>query len=324
MRRVTCLLFVLGCGSSQPAGAPDAAPSAVDGGGGPTFDAGAAVVDAAPPFACTGKTGASGDSTVTITSSGVPRLSLLHVPASYDPSTGTMLVFNFHGFTSDAVQEELLTGMNASSDARNYVVAYPYGIAQSWNAGACCGTAAATNVDDIQFVRDLLASLETDYCVDPKRVFATGMSNGAFLSHRIGCEMADTVAAIAPVAGVIGVPTCTPSRPVPVLHFHGTADPLVPYDGSTTLGFISVDDSIAEWRTSDGCSSESSTIYSSGDATCVAWTACAASSEVVLCTIDQGGHTWPGGLPVPALGITSTDINATDTMIDFFEAHPMP
>jgi polyhydroxybutyrate depolymerase len=325
-------LLVMGCGSSGSApGSPDGGVVLDDGGwvlgtsdasveGGPSFDAGA---DAAPSITCTGKPGAPGDSTVTLTSSGIARVFLLHVPASYDASKGAMLVFNFHGFTSDALQEQLLTNMNASSDAHGYVAVYPYGIAQSWNAGACCGTATATNVDDIQFIRDMLGSLQTDFCIDPKRIYATGMSNGGFMSHRIGCEMSDTFAAIAPVAGVIGMPSCTPTRPVPVIHFHGTADPLVPYTGSASLGFMSVPDSIAEWRTNDGCSSASSTIYSKGDATCVAWSACNAGSEVVLCTIDQGGHTWPGGLPIP-FGKTSTDISATDTMIDFFQAHPMP
>lgn len=327
MRSTFLLLFVIACGSSSAVTASDA--STVDGWvvgtsdagveGGPTFDA------AAPPSSvtCAGKSGVAGDSVVTVTSSGVPRTAILHVPASYDPKKGTMLVLNFHGFTSDGAQEEALSAMNASSDAHGFVVSYPYGIAQSWNAGACCGTAASTGVDDIQFVRDLLASLETDYCIDPKRIHSTGMSNGGFLTNRIGCEMSDTFASIAPVAGVIGVPTCTPSRAVPVLHFHGSADPLVPYAGSATLGFISVPDSIAKWRTNDGCSEASSTIYQKGDATCVAWSACAQGSEVVLCTIDQGGHTWPGGLPIP-FGKTSTDINATDTMIDFFDAHPMP
>ena len=135
--------------------------------------------------------------------------------------------------------------------------------------------------------------------------------------------MSDTFAAVAPVAGVIGVPSCMPKRAVPVIHFHGTADAYVPYTGSQTLGFISVADSISRWKTADGCADSSSTMYSKGDATCVAYAACAGGSEVVLCTIDQGGHTWPGGFPIPPFGKTSTDISATDTMIDFFEAHPL-
>ena len=178
------LMVVVGCGSSGTTVVPEGGVILDDGGwvlgttdadveGGPMFDGG---LEAAPPPSCTGKTAGAGDSTLTISSSGVPRVYLLHVPASYDPTKGSMLVFNFHGFTSDgAAQEELLSNMNASADAHNYVAVYPYGIAQSWNAGACCGTATATNVDDIQFIRDMLGSLETDYCIDTKRIYATGM-----------------------------------------------------------------------------------------------------------------------------------------------------
>jgi len=270
-RWVFSVAVLLGCSSSSSvstdAGSADGGwiiePSDATVEGGPSFDA----APATPTFSCTQKAGGAGDSVVSVTSGGLLRTSLLHVPTSYDPTKGAMLVLNFHGFTSDAEQEELLSNMNASSDARGYIVGYPYGIAQSWNAGACCGTATTTNVDDIQFVRDLLASLQNDYCIDPKRIYSTGMSNGGFLTNRIGCEMSDVFAAISPVAGVIGVPTCQPQRPVPIVHFHGTADPLVPYDGSTTLGFISVADSIAQWRTNDGCSNASSTIYQNGDAT---------------------------------------------------------
>src|SRR5690606_3308049 len=148
---------------------------------------------------------------------------------------GTMLVLNFHGFTSADWQEALLTRMDREVDARGVIVAYPQGVATSWNAGACCGTAWADAVDDVGFVRALIEHLEAEYCIDARGVDATGMSNGGFLSHRLACELSDRIAAIAPVAGVLGVDpaSCAPSRPVPVWQFHGTEDPLVPYEGGT-------------------------------------------------------------------------------------------
>src|SRR6185312_9540613 len=123
------------------------------------------------------------------------------------------------------------------------------------------------------------------------------------------------------VAGVLGVATCNPSRPMPVMHFHGTQDPLVPWDGSTSLGFISVMDSFHGWAMRDGCTGNAVVTYSQGDASCSTYQECAGGADVTLCTIEGGGHTWPGGTPVPSLGFTSTDINATDAMWTFFSAH---
>ncbi|CAN5155086.1 PHB depolymerase family esterase [soil metagenome] len=272
---------------------------------------------------CSGKAMQPTDAIWTIQSGGVSRLVNVHVPASYDPTHPMPLVLNFHGFTSDGVQEDLLSQMTPKSDAAGFVVMYPIGtgIPLSWNAGACCGTAAASSVDDIQFVRDLLATANQTLCTDATRIYATGMSNGGFLSHRIGCELADTFAAIAPVAGVLGVPSCAPTRPMPVMHFHGTADPLVPYDGSTILGFPSVSDTFRGWAARDTCTGEPIVTFAHGDASCSTYQHCAAGAEVTLCTITGGGHTWPGGTPVPTLGATSTDLSATDAMWTFFTAH---
>ncbi len=289
----------------------------------------------AAPFTCTGKAAHEGTDVVTFPSGGVDRTTLVHVPPGYDPDQGTMLVLNFHGYSSDAPQEALLSKMSTASDARGFLVAYPYGLFSSWNAGQCCGDAWTNSVDDIAFVAALVAELAAEYCVDPRRVYATGMSNGGFLSHRIGCELADTFAAIAPVAGVLGIPPaeCTPSRPVPVMHFHGTDDPLVPFDGGVPLvgwdtggllDFPSVAETMAVWRAIDGCSDTTETTYQNGDSTCVRWTGCSAGSDVIRCVVEGGGHTWPGGMPVPTLGKTTTDLDATNAMLDFFEAHPMP
>jgi polyhydroxybutyrate depolymerase len=263
------------------------------------------------------------DETWTVPWMGVDRTLNVHTPASYDGHTPVALVFNFHGFTSNADQEALLSLMNAKSDAAGFVVIYPNGVANSWNAGACCGMAAQTEVDDVGFVSNLIDVADAQLCIDKKRVFATGMSNGGFLSHRLACELSSRIAAVAPVAGVLGITTCTPSRHVPIMGFHGTADTLVPYTGSASLGFPAVPATYDAWATRDGCMTSSTETFNMGDSHCSTYMGCPAGVDVILCTVEGGGHTWPGGTPVPTLGKTTTDLNATDSMWDFFTKHPM-
>jgi polyhydroxybutyrate depolymerase len=285
------------------------------------------------PVTCAGKKGGKGDTTLTLTSGGLARDSLLHVPPSYDPAQGAMLVVNYHGFSSNAPEQVLLTDMNPVADAKGFIVAYPDGLGSGWNAGSCCSELQPPDVDDVQFTKDLLALLESEYCIDPKRVYATGFSNGGFMSHMLACEMADTFAAVAPVSGVLGIPTtsCLPSRPIPVLEMHGTADPVVPYDGGPALKllppiqFRSVDDTIAFWRTADACLSPAVVDYANGDATCLRWGGCSGGVDVELCTLVGDGHQWPGSsLVVPGLGNASTSIDATSFIADWFIARPGP
>lgn len=298
---------------------------------GATFDGDAGNVPST--FACNGKALGSGDRTITMSSGGITRFAYAHVPNGYDPTKGTMLVLNFHGFSNSALIQRTVSRMDKSSDLHGYIVVYPEGVATSWNAGDCCGTAWVDAVDDVKFARELIQKLESDYCIDPKRVFSTGYSNGGFLSYRLACEMSDTIAAIAPVAGQLGIPPtkCNPPRPVPLLEIHGTADPIVPYNGGTPIigidlgpvpKFRSVTESLAAFTQKNGCLGQPKTIYQKGDATCSQWGLC--QGDVVHCKIDQGGHTWPGGVPIPLVGKTSTDLGATETIYEFFAAHPMP
>ena len=278
------------------------------------------------PSACSGKAPAPLDESWMIPSGGLTRTLAVHVPKSYDPTRPMPLVLNFHGYTSNAMQEDLLSQMSAKADAAGFIAIHAEGTGspQSWNAGACCGTAASSGVDDIGFVRDLLTTAEARLCIDTRRVYATGMSNGGFLSHRIGCELADRFAAVAPVAGVLGVPACTPSRPMPIIHFHGTADSLVPYNGNAAMSFPSVPDTFAAWGARDQCTGMPTETFRMGDAHCSSYLSCAGGAQVTLCTVDNGGHTWPGGTPVPSLGYTTTNLSATDAMWSFFQAHPLP
>ncbi len=320
------------CGTSAGATAtvpvqPDADAGAPPEGGGGASDADAAPApDAAPLLrACAGKSTPKRDDTWQLAFGADTRSFDVHVPATYDPKVPTPVVLNFHGFSSNAPEEVLLSNMNDKADTAGFVVVYPHGLGavQSWNAGACCGEAAQQGKDDVGLVGAILDVLEDRLCVDAARVYATGMSNGGFMSHRLACELSTRIAAVAPVAGVLGVPTCAPTRPVPVMHFHGTLDPLVPYGGSAALGFASVAATFDGWAKRASCTGAPVETYRKLDAHCSTYQACARGGEVTLCTIDGGGHTWPGGLPVPALGYTSPNLNATDAMWDFFARHPL-
>ena len=312
-----------------------------------------------PGPGCGNESGATGTSTISVSEPGAPdgglRTALVHVPASYDASKATMLVLNFHGLLEPNTLQEQVSHMSAAADQRGFIVVYPEGLAGvaglSWDAGSCCGNTA----DDMGFIRDLVTRLESEYCIDPKRVFATGLSNGAMMSYRLACEASDVFAAVAPVAGAVVTKTCTPQRPVPILAFHGTGDTIVPFNGGTDgiyhiLTFPPVSYSIDLWRSLDGCPGAtapgsssmaqmpgestpdggpnpslfdgSTLVFHKGDATCHTWASCNEGSEVELCTIVDGGHAWPGGQPL--IGKTSTDIDATTTILDFFDRHPMP
>ena len=284
-----------------------------------------------PVFTCTGKTGAAGDLTIDLTSGTTPRQSQLHVPAKYDPKVGAMLILNFHGNGATGGLQAAWSRMSASSDTDGYIVAYPEGLKNSFNAGSCCGQAQTDGTDDVRFVRDLLTKLEADYCIHPKLVFSTGLSNGGLLSYRLACEMADVIAAIAPVAGTLSVDPsmCKPVRPVPVLEFHGTSDQFVPYDGGTSPAnpgsvFLGVPQTLQIWRQKSGCGDIPQTTFSKGDTACVAWGPCPPKDAVSLCTITGGGHTWPSGTMPAGFGKTTTDIDANAAMAAFFAAHPLP
>jgi polyhydroxybutyrate depolymerase len=249
----------------------------------------------------------------------------VHVPASYDPTQRTPVVINLHGWSSNGLDQARISHMIAKSDASGFIAVHPEGhdSPQGWNAGICCGTAATSGVDDTAFISAVIDALAAKLCTDPARVFAAGLSNGGFMSHRLGCELADKIAAFTAVAGVLGITSCDPSRPVPVLHIHGTADPLIPYNGGGVNGSLSVADTIAFWATHNHCTTGPTQVFQQGDATCVVNSGCDQGADVELCTIQNGGHQWPGGEDI-FLGTLSHDLIATDAMWTFFQAHPRP
>lgn len=288
--------------------APDASSTITNDAGTPT------------PVTCGNKPGKTGDITLDLDVGGVARKAYVHVPASY-MQKGTMVVLNFHGLMSNAGQQMAWSKMNPASDKHGFIAVHPEGISNSWNAKVCCGGAAQNDVDDIAFVKALVAKLEADWCIDPKRIYATGMSNGGHFSYRLACLMSDVFAAVAPVSGQLLELSCNPARPIPVLHIHGTSDTIVSYEHS---GYRSVAESLAVFQQDYGCAgaAKGAPWFDKGDTKCASFNGCAA--ELAHCRVEGGGHTWPGGIETFVFGKTSTDLDATETIFGFFDKHPMP
>jgi polyhydroxybutyrate depolymerase len=174
----------------------------------------------------------------------------------------------------------------------------------------------------------LVNQVKSEACIDPKRIYTTGFSAGAFLSYALGCEHAELFAAIAPVGGKVAVPSCQPSRSVPVMAFNGTADPRVNYEAGGVPSLPSVPDTVKAWATRDNCMVGPDQTYQIGTVTCQTWSSCDAGATVTLCTAEGGGHCWPGS-PVTCgttegFGIGTNDIDATAQIAAFFTKFSLP
>ena len=258
---------------------------------------------------------------------GVSRSYELYVPPAYDGSTPVPVVLNFHGFTSTGLAQQENTSMDETAAREGFIVVYPNGLDNSWNAGVCCGRSADTNVDDVGFTRALIEDLGERGCIDTARVYATGMSNGGFLSHRLACEAADVIAAAAPVAAVLGIDetACNPARPIPIMQFNGTADPLVRYDGGGLEDSLSAQESIDGWIARDGCTGEPEVSYQNGAATCETVGDCEGGASVTLCSIEGAGHCWPGQpCRLAFAGEPTFDIDANEAMWGLFSTVKLP
>lgn len=288
-----------------------------------------------------------GDFVIELEHDGRERRYFVHVPPAYERSRPIPVVLAFHGGGGRPETQIRASRMNEKADSAGFLAVYPEGTGPSllgrifatWNVGRCCGYARDEKVDDVGFVAAVIDDLRARFDVDSRRVYATGHSNGALMTYRLACELSDRVAAIAPNAGHDALDGCQPSRPVPVIHFHGTADPAARYDGGHCGGrqkdpgwkCRSVPEYLATWRRLDRCAETATTLYEQGDARCRAWSECADGSEVVLCTIEGGGHTWPGGAYTKeterwrqAVGPLSHDLSANDLLWEFFQRHPLP
>jgi polyhydroxybutyrate depolymerase len=263
----------------------------------------------------------------------------VHVPAGQE-GRSLPVVIALHGGGGSGSAMEAYSGLSERADEDGFVVVYPDGSGRlrdrllTWNAHNCCGYAAEHDVDDVAFVDALITEVGREFGTDPRRVYVTGHSNGGMLAYRLGCELSERIAAIAPVAGALNTDTCRPARPVPVVIFHGTADRNVPYEGGSSegVGFGGEDDrvdrpvsaAVAFWTGHNRCTAAPVTARD-GTVVHTAYRGCAEESAVELYATTGGGHAWPGGEKVRDAGdAPAPEPDAAATMWDFFSAHRLP
>jgi polyhydroxybutyrate depolymerase len=257
---------------------------------------------------------------LTIDVDGVQREYELYVPPTYNPDYPSALVLNFHGLYGWPSQQADFSQFNMVAAVGAMVVAYPAGIGNSFNAGLCCGEAQSSGVDDEGFARALVDKLIDELCIDPKRVYATGMSNGGHMAHMLACNTADVFAATASITGKLTMNPleCQPARPISIIDFHGTADVIVPYDQ-----IPAADQMMADWAARNGCSPTSEVTFAQGDTSCETWPGCDDGVEVSLCTIEGMGHCWPGNASC-LFGASNTDLHASEVVAEMFMEHTLP
>ena len=266
----------------------------------------------------------------TIVSSGVEREFLLHVPGSYDLTRPAALVITLHGGAMWPAGMEETSRWNRVADAHGFIVVYPSGVSgrgpRAWRAGGGPG-----QVTDVRFIADLIDTLRARYNIDSTRIYANGLSNGGGMAFVLSCTLSDRIVAIGVVAPAIFLrwSACVDHRPVPMIAFHGTGDPAVPYGGGTSWvtpeRFPSILSWTASWARRNGCGPDPVDSAVAADVTRREYTSCADEAAVVLYTILGGGHTWPGGGPLPEwfAGRTTRSIDASSLMWAFFRAHPL-
>lgn len=268
------------------------------------------------PATCAPAGLSAGETELTITFDGYERTFDVQVPASYDNSAPVPLVFDLHGFSNTKEQQEAISRWNDLAEAEGFVVVRPQGYFTSWNAGGyCCGTAKTLDLDDVGLMRAIAAEVSSQLCIDEKRIYASGLSNGGAMSHRLACEAADLFAAVAPVSYPLDYAPfsdCQPSRPIAVMHSHGIFDSLVPYYGNLTAA--SSPSSFAYWAEANGCTGDPVETYEQDGSTCETYQSCDGGVEVRLCTIDGGHFLYDNLDSVPVAGLAWS----------FFQQHPMP
>ncbi|HEY0955446.1 MAG TPA: PHB depolymerase family esterase [Roseateles sp.] len=266
------------------------------------------------------------------------RKVLVHLPKGFDAATPAPLVLAFHGGGGHAEHMAENYGLTQKADEAGFVVAFPNGYSKlpggrfaTWNAGGCCGDARDRGSDDVGFARAVVAAVQTRFKTDPARVFATGMSNGGMISHRLACEAADIFRAVAAVAGTDATASCTPSKPISVLHIHAKDDTHVLFNGgagtdafrdtSKVMDFVSVPETISRWTKRNQCTAPPQRVLDKPGAYCEATSGCAGGVQVQLCVTENGGHSWPGsGAQRRGKAPASTALDANDEIWRFFQA----
>jgi polyhydroxybutyrate depolymerase len=241
----------------------------------------------------------AGETTRMLSVGGMNRTFILHIPASYKGTSAVPLVVDLHPLGQTAQFQKGNSGYQALSEKEGFIVAWPQGIQNVWNVGTCC--TQSRDVDDVGFAKSLVADVSAVACVDPKRVYADGYSMGGGMSHYLGCHAADVFAAVVPSAFDLmdeNSPDCKPSRPVTVMSFRGTADPIVPYAGGASnpptagytlppVHFLGAVKTFQRWAEINQCTGMP---IDTGTGGCQTYQQCAAGVEVTLCTKQGGSH----------------------------------
>jgi len=255
------------------------------------------------------------------------RIFYVHVPpGKTDQPFPVLLAFHGRLGTGDGMAR--LSQLNAVADRHHFLVAYPNGYEKSWADGRGKTAADTDHIDDLGFVKKLLEKLNEEYRIDPKKVYASGISNGGFFAQRLACEMSDSFAGVEAVASTLSEATslsCKPKNPISVMIIMGTNDPLVPFNGGEMSSgnhpkVLSAQDSFKRWAEIDSCEGQPELTKISDAVQLYSYASCKDNSHISLYTIQGGGHTWPGGvqyLPEIMVGKTNRDIDAGELFADF-------
>ncbi len=293
---------------------------------------------AAQPTSLSEATLSPGTHRIELQHGGIKRDYLLFIPASYRPGVPAPLLFAFHGGMGNMNHFADNYGVTLAAETHGSIVVIPNGTGPSgsgrmgtWNAGLCCHWARDNKIDDVGFVGTILSEVSSRLTVDRRRVYATGMSNGAMLAYRVACELSGSFTAIAAVAGTDNTGECRPTRPVSVLHIHARDDERVLFDGgagpanrdpSKVTDFASVSSTVSRWVSADRCQAQPRRVLSRDGAQCDLYAPCSSGAAVQLCVTEAGGHSWPGA--TSRRKTTSTALDANQVMWDFLNALPSP
>ncbi|HSN94826.1 MAG TPA: PHB depolymerase family esterase [Anaerolineaceae bacterium] len=250
---------------------------------------------------------------------------LLYVPKSYNPSQPVPLVITIHGFAQWPANQAEVSQWNHLADEKGFIVVYPSGLGlpKRWRVMSSPEDPAAVK-KEILFYEDLIDKLSADYAIDPTRIFANGLSNGGGMAMKLACDMPEHIAAIGGVAGAYLVDFNNCPGGVPGIFFHGKVDEIVPFEGgpsrSFALPFPNIATFVEDYARLNGCALNETAILDKGHVRGVRYGGCAKGADVVFYTVADGGHTWPGGKPLPAIitGKTTQEVDATQLMWDFF------
>lgn len=269
----------------------------------------------------------------TIVSSGTKRKYLLYVPKSYDRWRPAPLIISLHGAAGWPALQRDISGWNDVADKHGFLVVYPGGTALVGERGPRVWPMETVSLDiDVKFISDLIDKLGTNYKIDPERIYVDGLSNGGAMSFAVGCRLSNRVAAVGAVSAALAVSPwmCDDARPEPVVVFHGTADHIAPYNGGVSGDPVKPQQLppirawVGEWAARNHCAGDPLDTPVSASVHRLAYANCPRGADVVLYTINEGGHQWPGGKQLPEwwVGRATHDINATRMEWDFFMRHP--